>query len=139
MALVMKTDMVANHLANNMIVTDGVITNIVIDNVTHMDIVNYPIQGEFTEGAVLGLLQKPFIDFAMNCGAAGDMTAEMITTKYADVPTNLANAIAADFAKAYSNYVVIPDGMTLMITGDPIPSVFTLMLPEEPLDEPERF
>ena len=136
MALVMKTDMVENHLNTKMAVTDGVTVNVAVDGVTHMDVVTYPAQGEFTEGAVLALIQKPFIDFAKSCGDAGAMTADMITAKYGDaVPAALATTIAADFTKAYKNYMPIPDGMTLMITAEPISSVFAIMVKEEePID-----
>ena len=134
MALVIKTDSVAAFLETKMAVTDGVTTNFAIDGVTHADVITYPAQGEFTEGAVLGMLQKPFIDFAKSCGGAGVMTAEMIIAKYAGFPVGLAETVAADFAKAYGNYVVIPDGMTLMITAAPIASVFDLTIPEPPVD-----
>ena len=134
MALVMKTDGVATFLETKMAVTNGVTTNFAIDGVTHVDVITYPAQGDFTEGAVLGMLQKPFIDFAVSCGGAGAMTAEMIVAKYEGFPVALAETIAADFAKAYGNYAVIPAGMTLMITAAPISSVFDLTIPEPPVD-----
>ena len=135
MALVMKTKGVDTFLETKMAVTDGVKTNFAINGVTHADVIVYPAQGEFTEVNSLAMLQKPFIDFAISCGGAGVMTADMITTKYPDFPADMAAAIAADFAKAYGNYVVIPNGMTLMITT-PVSSVFELMIPETP-DETE--
>ena len=134
MALVMKTADVAAFLSNKIALTDGVTTNFAVNGVTHLDAVTYPAQGEFAEGAVLGMIQKPFIDFAISCGGAGAMTADMITAKYAGIPANLAEAIAADFAKAYGNYVIIPAAMTLMITGVPVTSVFNIMIPEPPVD-----
>lgn len=136
MALVMKTKSVDTFLETKMAVTDGVKTNFTIDGVVHADVIVYPAQGEFTESNTLGMLQKPFIDFAVSCGGAGVMTADKITAKYPGFPADLAAAIAADFAKAYGNYVVIPSGMTLMITT-PVSSVFELMIPETP-DEPEE-
>lgn len=129
MALVMKTKDVDSFLETKLAVTDGVKSSFAIDGVTHAEVMVYPAQGEFTESNTLGMLQKPFIDFAITCGGAGVMTAEMITAKYPGFPADLAAAIAADFAKAYGNYVIIPSGMTLMITT-PVSSVFELMIPE---------
>ena len=135
MALVMKTTMVEEHLGTKMAIADGVNTNITIDGVTHMDIVTYPVQEGFENGAILALIQKPFIDFAISCGEAGAMTAEMIIEKYGNqIPGSLATSIAADFAKAYGNYVIIPNGMTLAITADPINSIFDLMIKDEPAE-----
>ena len=136
MALVMKNEMVDNHLANKMQIKDGVTTSAVIDDVTHLDIVTYPSQENFENGAILGLLKKPFIDFAMSCGGAGAMTAEMITEKYGEqIPTDLVTTIVADFAKAYGNYAIIPEGMTLAITAAPVNSIFDLMIKENPKTE----
>ena len=138
MALVMKTTDVAAFLSTNMAVTDGVTTMVTFDGVNHADVVSYPAQEGFAEGAVLGVVHKPFIDFAISCGGAGAMTASMITTKYNGFPANLAETIAADFAKAYGNYAIIPNGMSLMITAEPIESVFDLKIPEPPVDvDPE--
>jgi hypothetical protein len=139
MALVMKTNMVENHLSTKMLIKDGVTTNISIDGITHIDVITYPSQENFEDGAILGLIQKPFIDFAKSCGGAGDMTAEMITNKYGDqIPESLVNTIVEDFSKAYGNYVIIPEGMTLAITALPVKSIFELMIPDEPVKENEE-
>ena len=132
MALVMKNEMVSTYLDVKMAIKDGVTTNVAVNGVTHLDVVTYPTQENFENGAILALIQKPFIDFAASCGGAGAMTAEKIAEKYGDqIPTELATAIAADFAKAYGNYVVIPSGMTLAITAG-VNSIFDLMIKEEP-------
>ncbi len=132
MALVVKNELLPDILSTDkMKVTDGVTSNIIVDGVTHMDVITYPAQGEFTSGAILGLIKKPFIDFAVSCGGAGAMTADMIIAKYPEIPTSLASTLASDFAKAYGNYVIIPDGATLAITAEPIGSIFDLLIPEE--------
>ena len=131
MALVLKNDMVNDFMTGKMKVTDGVTTHVMVDDVKHMDIITYPAQEGFENGAILALIQKPFIEFAQQCGDAGVMTALMIAAKYGDaIPDVLAETIANDFAKAYGNYVIIPDGMTLAITAAPIASIFDLMIPE---------
>ena len=132
MSLVLKNEIVPTYLAEKMAIKDGVTTNIVENGVTHLDIVTYPAQEGFEEGAMMALVQKPFIDFAVSCGGKGAMTAEQITAKYPGVPAAMATAIAEDFAKAYGNYVIIPESMTLAITAAPYGSIFELMIPEEP-------
>ena len=132
MALVLKNEMVADFLANKMAVKDGVTTTVAVNGVTYMEIVTYPSQEGFTDGAILALIKKPFIDFAVSCGDAGAMTAERITAKYAEVPAALAESIATDFAKAFGNYKIIPETATLAITAAPIGSIFDIMIPEEP-------
>lgn len=138
MALVLKNDMVDSYLNEKMAITNGVTSKVTVDGVDHMDIITYPAQENFEDGAILGLIKKPFIDFAVSCGGAGAMTAEKIGAKYGDqIPAVLAETIAADFAKAYGNYVIIPEGMTLAITAAPIASIFDLMIQEEePVEEP---
>ena len=137
MALVMKTDMVENHLNTKMVVSGGVTINAALDGVTHMDIITYPAQENFENGAILALIKKPFIDFAAACGGAGAMTVEKIAEKYGDqIPTELASTIAEDFSKAYGNYVIIPEGMTLAITAR-VNSIFDLMIKEEPAEPVE--
>ena len=132
MALVMKSDNVKNLLETKMIVTNGKTVNITVDGVNHMDIITYPPQGDFVTDIILAVVYKPFIDFAKSCGKAGAMTTDRIIAKYGnDVPKNMASSLAADFAKAYGNYVIIPDGMALLITASPIASVFDIMVKEE--------
>lgn len=130
MALVMKNTDVKNFLETKMAVTDGVLSTFQVEGVVHVDVMTYPAQDNFADGAILGMIQKPFIDFAVSCGGAGAMTKEMILAKYPEFPVALAETIAADFAKAYGNYIVIPAGMALMITGAPVESVFDLMIPD---------
>ena len=138
MALVMKNEMVSDYLTKKMAVSDGVMSTVSADGVTHMDIMTYPAQGDFSEGAVLALIKKPFIDFAASCGGAGAMTTEKMTEKYGDqIPAGLAKTIADDFSRAYGNYVIIPNGMTLMITAAPIMSVFDIMVKDEPSADAE--
>ena len=136
MGLVMKTSMVEGYLSSKMAIKDGATVNVAIDGVTHLDIVTYPAQEKFEEGAVLALIQKPFINFAAECGAAGDMTVEKISEKYGDqIPAELAATLVEDFAKAYGNYVIIPNEMTLAITQSPIKSIFDLLIEEKPAEE----
>ena len=139
MALVLKNDMVPEYLNEKMAVTDGVATNVTIDGVKHVEIITYPAQENFPEGAILGLIQKPFIDFAASCGGKGAMTVEMIKAKYGDqIPEVLAKTFVDDFALAYGNYVIIPDGMSLAITASPIKSIFDLLIPEKPVIEESK-
>ena len=139
MALVMKNDMVSKLLENKLAITGGVSTSVIIDDTTHMDIITYPTQENFESGAILALIKKPFIDFAISCGKAGDMTVEMISAKYGDqIPEIMAETLVADFAKAYGNYKIIPDGMTLAITAAPINSIFDIMIKEEPKNNDEN-
>ena len=58
MALVMQNTMVADYLENKMAITSGVTTNIVVENKTHMDIITYPAQEGFENGAILALIQS---------------------------------------------------------------------------------
>ena len=136
MALVLPNNMVPTYLNEKMAVKDGVTEAAVVDGVTHLEVITYPSQEGFEGGAVLGMLQKPFIDFAAACGGKGAMTAAQIMEKYPVVPEALATAVAADFAVAYGNYVIIPDGMSLAITAAPYASIFDLLIPEEPAAEP---
>ena len=136
MALVMKNDMVSNLLETRMAITNGVTTTVEIDDTVHLEIVTYPAQENFENGAVLALIKKPFINFAIACGNAGAMTTEMIFAKYGEqISANLADTLVADFAKAYGNYKIIPNGMTLAITAAPIKSIFDLMIKEEKVEE----
>ena len=136
MALVLKNDMVSDYLETKMAIKSGVTSEVVVDDVTHLEVVVYPEQENFENGATLALIKKPFIDFAVSCGGIGAMTAAMIAEKYGEqIPTVLAESIAADFAKAYGNYVIIPDSMTLIITAAPISSIFDLMIKEEMPEE----
>ena len=135
MALVLQNNMVPDYLATKMAIQDGTTTTVKIDDVAHMDIVNYPAQENFPEGAILALIKKPFIDFAVECGGKGAMTAEMIIAKYGNViPEALAKTIADDFATTYGNYVIIPEVCTLAITAMPIASIFDLLIPEPPVE-----
>lgn len=138
MAVVIRNDLVNDYLENKMAIKNGITKSIVIDGVTHCDIITYPEQDNFENGAILCLIQKPFIDFAVSCGGAGSMTAEQIVEKYGnDVPLALAETLAADFSKAYGNYIIIPESITLAITAPPINSLFDLTIKEEEEEKKE--
>ena len=124
----MKNEIVDDVLTSMMVIKDGVVTPVEVDGEHHMDIIIYPPQENYAMGATLVLLKKPFIDFALACGDAGAMTVDMIMDKYGEyIDPIMANTIAVDFSKAYGNYKIIPDGMTLAIVGPSVKNVFDLM------------
>lgn len=140
MALLLQNGMVQNFFETEVEVVDGAITDVKVDGKLHAQIIQYPAQEKCPKGATVALCRKPFIDFAMGCGGAGAMTADMIAATYGDqIPANMATALEDDFASGYGNYKEVPPGMTLVITAPPIPSIFTLCKePEQPEPNPEE-
>ena len=129
MAYLVKNEMIPYCLNNEIILENGVSSLVTIDNITHMEIITYPNQERFENGATIAFVRKPFIDFAISCGEAGAMTTDMITEKYGDqISFELSTAIVENFTREYDNLIIIPEGISVSITAAPYASIFELMV-----------
>ena len=131
MGLVMQHNMIDDFFGR-FTVTDGVKTDIMKNGVKHAAVMEYPAQGEYTEAIRFIMIEKPFIEFAAACGPKGAMTKEMIVAEYPELADDIAKMVADDFAVAYGNYVIIPEGVTLFLSMPPLNSVTDLEKREDP-------
>jgi hypothetical protein len=132
MALVINNAFLPTYLNEKMRVTNGTTVEYTDGSQVAFSVITYPATTDFPSGAILILVKKPFCDFAQSKGGKGAMTAAHIMEKYSGVPEAVANTLAADFAVAYGNYVIIPDTVSIAITVPPINSIFDLLIPENP-------
>ena len=128
MALIIKDTMIDSFLENNIILTGGMKNTIDVEGIPHVDIINYPAQGDYQNGAIIGLVKKSFIDFVVECGGVTQVTPDKIANKYGEqIPTALLDAILFEITNGYDNYIIIPEGMSLAVAGLPIPSIYVLI------------
>ena len=121
--------MIPYFINNEISLIDGSSYNVSIDGITHLEIVTYPAQEKYNSECIVGFVQRPFIDFALSCGLAGAMTEEMIIRQYGNkIPLKLASALVSNFSREYNNYKIIPDGIAVVITADPINSIYEIMV-----------
>ena len=118
MALVIKSELIDTFLSTKLNIKDGVSKSVKVDNDVHLEIISYPPQNDYKDGIDIAIIKKPFIDFVVSCGGAGAMTTKDIFEKYdSQIPELLASAIVDEFSKAYNNYVIIPNIMSLIIAS----------------------
>ena len=128
MALIIKDTMINSFLENNIILTGGVLNTIDVEGIPHVDIIDYPAQGDYQNGAIVGLVKKSFIDFVVECGGVTQVTPDKIANKYGEqIPSSLLEAILFEITNGYDNYIIIPEGMSLAVAGLPIPSIYVLI------------
>jgi hypothetical protein len=130
MAMVINNAHFASIMDEKLKVSDPTKTTFQHNGQDAFDVYVYAPTEEFTEGATLIMVKKAFCNYAQACGAKGAMTAAMIKDTFANVPDAVADTLAADFAVAYGNYVIIPDTVQLAITVPPIQSISELMIEE---------
>ena len=127
MALIIKDTMISSFLKDDIVLKNGAMSNVIVEEVVHLDVVTYPSQENYENGAIVGFVKRPFIEFIDSCGGAASVTPEMISEKYGNqIPTALSNAILYEIINGYDNYLIIPDGMSLAVAGDPYTSIYDL-------------
>lgn len=137
MGLVMNTNDVSNYLNEKLLVKSGEPKKFTNGDQEFVEIIKYPQQLSFEEGATIYLIRKPMWDFAKECGPKGAMTYDKIVEKLEGIAEDDARAIADDFAIFYGNYIIIPENCTLILTKNPIKSLSELEIPVAPPIEEE--
>ena len=122
MALVMNASNVKFYLSENLAVTGDEETVITVDGEKHAEMHVFPVQEKLSAGATLMVLRHPFVEFAKSFGGPGKMKTSDITSKYPQIPEDVAETLADDFACYYGNYAILPMGTALMITHG-VPSI----------------